>query len=292
MTIYLVDATYELFRAFYGRPRRSDEGEKNVGAVQGLVRSLLKLIKENSVTHLACAFDHTIESFRNDLYPGYKTAEGIDPAILAQFGLAEEAVRCLGIVVWPMVQFEADDALATAADRWAEKAEQIVICSPDKDLSQCIQGDRVVCLDRRRNIILDERGVVEKYGVLPESIPDWLALCGDSADGFPGVPGWGRKSSATVLRKFHHLEKIPGDAAEWKTNLRGESRLHNELRNHWQSALLFRQLATLRTDVPIQESLEDLKWKGLEKSQLHKLARLLGDRDLEGYSLSSPEQKG
>ena len=220
---------------------------------------MLALLGERGVTHVAIAFDHVIESFRNDLYPGYKTGEGIDPKLYAQFGPAEDACRALGVVTWPMIEFECDDALATAAARFAadRDVEQVVICSPDKDLAQCVRGTRVVCLDRIRRTTLDEDGVHAKFGVGPESIPDWLALVGDSADGFPGVPRWGAKSASTVLGEYEHLEAIPDDPRAWSVKVRGADALAVSLREHRDDSLLYRRLATLRTDVPLSESLED-----------------------------------
>src|SRR5512138_1933764 len=218
MKVHLVDGTYELFRNFFGAPSRKAPDGREVGATLGLLRSLLMLLTTPGITHVACAFDHVIESFRNDLYPGYKTGAGVDPNLLAQFPLAEEAVSALGVVVWPMVEFEADDALGTAARRFKKNksVEQILICSPDKDLAQLVEGQRIVCWDRKRDILIDEAGVVEKFGVSPQSMPDWLALVGDSADGYPGVPGWGAKSAAAVLARFEHMEAIPKDPAKWK----------------------------------------------------------------------------
>ena len=212
------------------------------------------LLTTPGITHVACAFDHVIESFRNGLFPGYKTGAGVDPDLMAQFPLAEEAVAALGVVVWPMVEFEADDALATATARFrdSEMVEQIVICSPDKDLAQLVSGSRVVCWDRRRDIVLDEAGVVEKFGVRPQSIPDWLALVGDSADGYPGIPGWGAKSASTVLARFAHLESIPADPQEWGLSSGRAARLAESLAQHRAEALLYRQLALLRQDVPLQ----------------------------------------
>ena len=217
MKIYLVDGTYELFRNHFGAPPRKGPDGREVGATLGLLRSLLMLLATPGVTHVACAFDHVIESFRNGLYPGYKTGAGVDPTLLAQFPLAEEAVSALGLVVWPMVEFEADDALASATARFkhAAEVEQIVICSPDKDLAQLVSGSRIVGWDRRRNILIDEAKVVEKFGVRPQSIPDWLGLVGDAADGFPGIPGWGEKSAAAVLAKYEHLEAVPADPQTW-----------------------------------------------------------------------------
>ena len=239
------------------------------------------LLTNPEVTHVACAFDHVIKSFRNDLYSGYKTGEGVAPKLLAQFPLAEEAVAALGVVVWPMVEFEADDALATATARFKKNksVEQIVICSPDKDLAQLVSGKRIVCWDRRREIILDEKGVIEKFGVRPDSIPDWLALVGDSADGYPGIPGWGAKSSSAVLARFEHLESIPKDASKWKLKAISPGRaasLAESLMGHREQALLYQKLATLREDVPIKEKLSDLKWRGASK-ELKEICHSLGD---------------
>jgi len=239
------------------------------------------MLTNAEVTHVAVAFDHVITSFRNDLYSGYKTGEGVDPILLAQFPLAEKVISALGVVVWPMVEFEADDALATATARFKKNksVEQIVICSPDKDLAQLVSGKQIVCWDRRREIILDEKGVVEKFGVSPESIPDWLALVGDSADGFPGIPGWGAKSASTVLSRFKHLESIPNDPTKWKLSAISPGRaasLTESLSQRHEEALLYRKLATLRNDVPLKEKLSDLKWQGANP-QLKKICRELGD---------------
>ncbi len=274
MYVHLVDGTFELFRAYYGSPPSTDASGKEVGAARGLARSMLALLGERDVTHVAIAFDHVIESFRNDLYPGYKTGEGIDPALYGQFGLAEDVCRALGIVTWPMIEFECDDALATAAAKFAvaPSVERVVICSPDKDLAQCVRGDRVVCFDRMRRKRLDERGVIEKFGVAPRSIPDWLALVGDSADGYPGIPRWGAKSAAAVLGKFETIEAIPADAAEWGVPVRGAAALAASLAAHRPEAFLFRTLATLRTDAPLAESLDDLRWRGADEAALAALA--------------------
>jgi 5'-3' exonuclease len=279
MHVHLIDGTFELFRAYYGSPPSTDVYGNEVGAVRGLVRSMLALVGERDVTHVAIAFDHVIESFRNDLYPGYKTGEGIDPALYAQFGPAEDACRAIGLVVWPMVEFECDDALATAALRFssAPSVERVVVCSPDKDLAQCVQGDRVVCFDRIRRKRLDERGVVEKFGVYPKSIPDWLALVGDSADGYPGIPRWGAKSAAAVLGVYEKLEAIPADAGAWRAVVRGAPALAASLAEHRAEAFLFRQLATLRTDAPLGESLEDLRWRGPDRAALARFAEQWGD---------------
>jgi len=278
MKIYLVDGTYELFRNYFGVPPKKAPDGREVGAALGLLRSLLLLLSSPDVTHVACAFDHVIESFRNDLFPGYKTGAGTDPDLLAQFSLAEEAVSALGVVVWPMVEFEADDALATAAARFNDEktVEQIVICSPDKDLAQLVSGNQIVCWDRRRDILIDEAGVVEKYGVRPGSIPDWLALVGDSADGIPGIPGWGAKSSASVLAHYEHIEKIPDNPEEWGVSVRGATRLAENLAQGREEALLYRKLATLRQDVPLNEKLGDLEWLGAY-DQMKELCQKLGD---------------
>jgi 5'-3' exonuclease len=264
MKVHLIDGTFELFRAYYGAPPSETVAGFEVGAVRGLARSLLALLGERDVTHVAIAFDHVIESFRNDLFAGYKTGDGIDPKLYAQFGPAEDACRTLGVVTWPMVEFECDDALATAAARFAAEpaVEQVVICSPDKDLAQCVRGTRVVCLDRMRRATLDEAGVRAKFGVGPNSIPDWLAFVGDSADGFPGVPRWGAKSASAVLGAYEHLEAIPDDPRAWSVKVRGADALAASLRGHRDGAQLFRQLATLREDVPLRESLDDLRWRG------------------------------
>lgn len=281
MKIHLVDGTYELFRSHFGAPPKKASNGQEVGATLGLVRSLLMMLTSPEVTHVAVAFDHVITSFRNNLFAGYKTGEGVDPNLLAQFPLAEEAVSALGVVVWPMVEFEADDALATAAARFKKVkfVEQIVICSPDKDLAQLVTGKQIVCWDRRREIVLDEKGVVEKFGVSPESIPDWLALVGDAADGYPGIPGWGAKSTSAVLSKFKHIESIPDDAGKWKlksiTPGRASS-LTESLSQRRDEALLYRQLATLRTDVPLKEKLSDLKWQGAYE-RLKDVCLKLGD---------------
>ncbi len=281
MKIHLVDGTYELFRNHFGAPPKKAPDGREVGATLGLVRSLLMLLTTPGVTHVAVAFDHVIESFRNNLFPGYKTGEGIDPKLLAQFALAEEAVSALGVVVWPMLEFEADDALGTAAMRFRKNkaVEQIVVCSPDKDLAQLVSGSQIVCWDRRRDNVMDESGVLEKFGVSPQSIPDWLALVGDSADGYPGIPGWGAKSASAVLSRYEHLEAIPREPLKWglKTVSPGRAAsLSESLSQRWEEALLYRQLATLRRDVPLEEKPGDLKWLGAH-DRLRAICHELGD---------------
>lgn len=281
MNIHLIDGTYELFRHFYGAPPRRAPDGTEVGAVIGLLRSLLSLAGRPEATHLACAFDHVIESFRNDLYPGYKTGEGIDPDLWNQFPLAEQAVEALGIVVWPMIEFEADDALAAGAARFESEpsVERIFLCSPDKDLAQCVRDGRVVQWDRRRDLVFDEQGVTAKYGVPPGSIPDWLALVGDSADGYPGIPGWGAKSAAAVLALFGRLEDIPPSTDSWGLPKARAERLAESLRSRWDEALLYRRLATLRRDVPLRETPSDLEWTGARES-LRALCQAWGEEEL------------
>ncbi len=282
MRVHLVDGTYELFRAHFGAPPAEDAAGRPVGAIRGLLATLLSLLREPDVTHVACAFDHVIESFRNQLFAGYKTGEGVDPDLLAQFEPAEQAVRALGVVVWPMVEFEADDALATAAARFRDEpaVEQVLICSPDKDLAQCVVGTRVICRDRRRRLDRNEAAVVERFGVPPASIPDWLALVGDSADGIPGIPGWGEKTAATVLGRYRRLEDIPDDAARWAVDVRGRDRLAASLAERREEARLYRRLATLRTDVPLTEGLSDLEWRGACRPELEGLADAIGATEL------------
>jgi 5'-3' exonuclease len=281
MKIHLVDGTYELFRSFFGPPPKKSPDGREVGATIGLIRSLLFLLSEAEVTHIACAFDHVIESFRNDLYPGYKTGEGVNPDLLAQFSLAEEAVAALGIVVWPMVEFEADDAIATATLRFKDEpgVDQIVICSPDKDLAQLVSGKRVVCWDRRRDLIYDEAAVFEKYGVPPVSIPDWLALVGDSADGIPGIPTWGAKSASALLSRYQHIESIPDDTTQWGMSAGRAQRLAENLATNREQVNLYRRLTTLRIDVPISESLDELEWRGAHE-KLRALCAQLGADDI------------
>jgi 5'-3' exonuclease len=263
MDAHLVDGTYELFRYFYAVPAAADVNGQEIGAVRGVLASVLSMM-ERGATHIGVATDHVVESFRNDLYPGYKTSEGVAPELLSQFPVLEEALEAMGVVVWPMVYFEADDALASAAGKAAqdERVSRVLICTPDKDLSQCVVGTRVVQLDRRRDILRDEAGVVAKFGVKPQSIPDYLAVVGDSADGFPGMPGWGAKAAALTLSQYPHLEDIPKDWREWHPSIRKARLLSESLFNAWEDALVFRTLATLRLDVPVFDTVQDLCWKG------------------------------
>ena len=264
MRVHLVDGTYELFRHFFALPPARDAGGSEVAAVRGVIGSLLGMIRSGDATHLGVATDHVIESFRNRLWRGYKTSEGVPQTLLTQFPLLEDALRALGIVVWPMVEYEADDALASAARIAAEdpRVERVFICTPDKDLAQSVRGTRVVQLNRRFRTILDEEGVVKKFGVPPASIPDYLALVGDSSDGYPGLPGWGAKSSAAVLAKFGHLEHIPADWRDWHANANNAPRLAEVLAVQRDQAFLFRDLATLRADLPLFENVDELRWAG------------------------------
>ena len=263
MIVHLVDGTYELFRYFLAPPGFERSAPEGLRAVRGVVGSILGML-EGGATHVGVATDHVIESFRNSLWPGYKTGEGLDPLLVAQFAPVEEALAALGVVVWPMVEFEADDALAAAAAMAAADArvEQVQVCTPDKDLAQCVRDPRVVQLDRRTGAIRDEAGVHAKFGVGPASIPDWLALVGDSADGYPGLPGWGARSASAVLARYGHLEGIPARAAEWDVPVRGAARLAETLQAERERALLFRVLATLRTDAPIGVDVDGLRWTG------------------------------
>lgn len=282
MKVHLIDGTYELFRSWFGAPPAKSPSGQEVGATRGFLRSMAAMLRDDEVTHVGCAFDHTVESFRNDLFEGYKTGEGLEQELFAQFPLVERASRALGMVTWPMVEFEADDALAGAAAKFrdARGVGQVVICSPDKDLCQCVRGDDVVTLDRRRQIVLDEDGVREKFGVQPESIPDYLALVGDAADGIPGIPRWGAKSASAVLSSLGHLENIPDDHEQWGVKVRGSAVLADNLRVQRKDAMLYRTLATLRTDVPIDESLDELLWTGPDRPALEALCAELGERVL------------
>jgi 5'-3' exonuclease len=263
LDIYLVDGTYELFRHYYALPSARDSTGQEVAAVRGVLASVLGMMK-GGVTHVAVATDHVIESFRNGLWPGYKTGEGIEPDLWAQFPLLEEVLSAAGVTLWPMVEFEADDALAAGAMAAARDArvERVIICTPDKDLAQCVKGTRVVQLNRRTRVTIDEAGVIQKFGVTPESIPDYLALVGDAADGYPGLQGWGAKSSAAVLAKFVHLESIPADYREWHVNVASAGALADTLSREREHAILFRTLATLRTDIKLFDDVDELRWTG------------------------------
>jgi 5'-3' exonuclease len=263
LNVHLVDGTYELFRHYYALPSARDAEGQEVAAVRGVVASVLGMIKEGA-THVAVATDHVVESFRNDLWAGYKTSEGVEAELLAQFPLLEEALSAAGILVWPMVEFEADDALAAGAAIAARdtRVDRVIVCTPDKDLAQCVRGTRVVQLNRRTRTTCDEAGVIEKFGVPPASIPDYLALVGDAADGYPGLRGWGAKSSAAVLAKFLHLESIPADHREWGVSVANASALAATLVKEREHALLFRTLATLRADIALFDDVDQLRWKG------------------------------
>jgi len=273
MKVHLVDGTYELFRSWFGAPSATISSGREVGATRGLLLSMASLLRGDDVTHVACAFDTVIESFRNRMFDGYKTGDGVEPDLLAQFPLAERATRALGIVTWSMHEFEADDAIATAASRFAgaDEVEQVVLCTPDKDLAQCVTSTRVVMLDRRRERVIDEAGVREKFGVPPSAIADWLALVGDAADGIPGIPRWGAKSTATVLTAFGSIDDIPEDPSDWGVAVRGAARLADELLAHREEVELYRTLTRLRTDVPLAEDLDDLRYRGPDTAELERL---------------------
>ena len=275
MNVFLVDGTYELFRHFYAVPRTTSVDGIEIGAVRGVIGSMLGML-DDGVTHIGVATDHVVESFRNELWPGYKTSEGLDPEVLSQFQPLEDALKALGLVVWKTVKHEADDALASAAVRAAadERVEQVFVCTPDKDLAQVVDGSRIVQFDRRKGTMRDADGVREKFGVGPASIPDYLALMGDSADGFPGVRGWGAKSAATVLARYPHLEDIPDDAAAWVVRVRGAARLAGALAGAREEAALFRDLATLRTTLPVFEDVDELRWTGPEPRFFDLCARI------------------
>ncbi len=264
MKVHLVDGTYELFRHHFGMPPEGRDAEDTKAATRGVLFSVLQLI-EDGATHVGVATDHVIESFRNELWPTYKSSAGMPPELLSQFGLLEEALAAMGVHVWPMVELEADDALAAAARTAAadtERVEQVLVMTPDKDLAQCVVGDRVVQVDRRRQITTDEAGVKAKYGVPPESIPDWLALVGDSADGYPGLKGWGKTGAAAVLSRYRHIEAIPEFGFRWEVDVRGKDRLASTLAEQRDLALLFKDLATLRADAPVLENVDQLRWAG------------------------------
>ncbi|MEX1253931.1 MAG: 5'-3' exonuclease H3TH domain-containing protein [Dehalococcoidia bacterium] len=278
MRVHLVDGTYELFRHYFAVPSAEAADGVEVGAVCGVLRSVMMMLQEGT-THIAVATDQVIESFRNEMWPGYKTGAGVEPELLAQFPILEEGLAAMGVVVWPMREFEADDALASGAAQAAAYAERVLICTPDKDLAQCVVDGHVVQFDRRQRKLIDEDGVVAKFGVSPASIPDYLALVGDSADGFPGLQGWGAKSAAAVLAKYRHIEAIPGDPAEWGVAVRSAPALGATLTAERERALLFKDLATLRTAVPVDASAETLRWVG-PKLEFERFAAYLGVPEL------------
>lgn len=284
--LHLLDATYELFRAHFGRPPHAAADGTPVGATVGVIESTLALLREDGVTHLGCATDHVIRSWRNERFTGYKTEVGVPPELLAQFPLVEDALQAIGVVLWPMVEFEADDALGAAAARFADEpaVERVVILSPDKDMAQCVREDgRVVTYDRRKRLFVDADGVRAKFGVSPASIPDFLALVGDSSDGYPGLPGWGAVSTATVLRRYPHLEDIPDVVGRWDVSVRGAAALAASLREHRADALLYRELAQLRLDAPIpQRKVEELHWRGVPRARFEALVERLAAPSLMG----------
>jgi len=280
VNVHLIDGTYELFRHYFAVPSSLDAEGREVGAVLGVLGSILGMFRDGA-THVGVATDHVIESFRNKMWDGYKSGAGIEPELWAQFPILEEALSAMGVVVWPMVDLEADDALASAAKLAAgdERVERVLICTPDKDLSQCVVGERVVQLDRRAGQLRDARGVEEKFGVTPESIPDYLGLVGDSADGFPGLPGWGAKSAAAVLGRYVHLEDVPRSHEDWDVEVRSAARLASTLVTQWERALLFRDLATLRRDAALFDSVDALRWHG-PRVDFESVCARLGDTGL------------
>ncbi len=275
-TVHLIDGTYELFRAHFGAPPRQTPQGWEIGAVHGLVSSTIRLLDEPGVTHVGAAFDTVIESFRNDMYLGYKTGEGTPPELHAQFPVAERALEALGVTVWSMIEQEADDGLAAAAMKYASDVERVVILSPDKDMAQLYGHPRIIGFDRRNELFIDADAVRRKFGVDPNSIPDYLALVGDTADGIPGLPGWGAKSSAAVLARYGHLEQIPASEADWDVTVRGAGKLAETLRTSMDAALLFRDLATLRTDADIPQTLDDLEWRGADRQAFEAICDELG----------------
>jgi 5'-3' exonuclease len=281
--VHLVDGTFELFRAFYSAPSRKNREGREVGATLGWARSLARLLRSEGVTHVAVAYDHVIESFRNNLFAGYKTGAGIDPELWQQAELVEQATRALGVVCWPMIEFEADDALAAAAFRFAElpEVERVVIASPDKDLTQCTVHPKVVTWDRIRDTTLDAHGVEQKFGIRPASIPDYLALVGDPQDGIPGVPRWGKKAASVMLARYVHVERIPRNVNEWAVDVRGKPALAETLFEDFDRVLLYKTLATLRRDVPLEESLDSLRYKGASRAALTELGKELDEPELE-----------
>ncbi len=281
MKVHLIDGTYELFRHYFAVPKSANSKGQEIGAARGVLISMLSLLQQGA-THVAIATDHVIESFRNELWPLYKDSSGVPRDLLSQFGLLEEVLAAAGFQVWPMVEYEADDGLAAGAVICAKdrRVEQVLICTPDKDLAQCVKKDRVLQFDRRKKMIIDYDGVVKKFGVEPESIPDYLALVGDSADGYPGLPGWGAKSAAAVLLKFKHLEKIPKSSRDWFVNAKAADRLASTLAEFWDKAMLFRLLATLITEGPVKTTVDQLRWKAPTK-QFAAICEVLKAPELE-----------
>ena len=277
--LFLVDATYELFRSWFGAPPKKAPDGREVGASRGVVSTLLYMLRDEGATHVGCATDHVVRSFRNDLFEGYKTEEGVPQELLAQFPLIEDLMRAMGLVVWPMVEFEADDAMAAAAVKFAGDTDKVWLATVDKDLAQCVRGEHVMMVDRRRKSTLDEEGINEKFGVAPSQIPDYLALVGDTADGYPGLPGWGAKSAAAVLRAHGTIEQVPDDPAKWTATVRGAAKLAQTLSTMRTEVALYKRLATLRTDVPITETFAELEWKGAKK-ELREMTRQLGFEDV------------
>lgn len=280
-TLHLIDGTYELFRNHFGAPPRQTPDGWEIGATEGILRSTLNLLQQEGVTHVGAAFDTVIESFRNHMYDGYKTGEGTPDELFAQFPIAERAMEAMGVTVWSMIEQEADDGLAAAAMKFVDEVDQVVILSPDKDMTQLFGHPKIVGYDRRKQMLVDADGVVEKFGVKPESIPDYLGLVGDTADGFPGLPGWGAKSSSTLLARYDHIENIPPSEDDWDVKVRGAAKLAATLRDNMELALLFRDIATLRTDADIPQSLADLEWKGAHRGEFEAVCDELGFNSLK-----------
>ncbi len=275
-TLHLLDGTYELFRSHFGAPPRQTPEGWEIGAVEGILRSTINLLGQEDVTHVGAAFDSVIESFRNDMYEGYKTGEGTPPELYAQFPVAERAMEALGVTVWSMIEFEADDGLAAAAVKFVDEVDKVIILSPDKDMTQLFGNPKIVGYDRRNQKLVDAAAVREKFGVGPESIADYLGLVGDTADGFPGLPGWGAKSAATLLAEYGHIEHIPASEHDWTVKVRGAAKLAATLRDHMDDALLFRDIATLRTEAPIPQTLDEIRWQGADRASWERLCDELG----------------
>lgn len=275
-TLHLVDGTYELFRNHFGAPPRETPEGWEIGAVSGLMSSTLSLLASGDVTHIGAAFDSVIESFRNDMFDGYKTGEGTPRELYAQFPVAERAMVAMGVTVWSMIEFEADDGMASAAQKFVDEVDRVVIMSPDKDMTQLLSNPKIVTYDRRKGVFIDADGTREKFGVSPESIPDYLGLVGDTADGIPGLPGWGAKSAGTLLARYGHLDEIPSSSNDWDVKVRSAPKLAETLSSRMEDALLYRDLATLRTDADIPQTLEELEWKGVDREPYEQLCDELG----------------